>query len=152
MEIYRFKNLDFRLPQGAGVIKAAQAAKLTAANDIVTSAEAHAAQIIEEAKQHLEDERKRGFVEGQKAAEAAALDRLMQEQATLDACLRDTEESLARLVLASVRKIVHDFDDLELAQSLIKTGLTRVRREKRVQIRVPESLTDALYARLDNLL
>ena len=152
MEIYRFKNLDFRLPQGSGVIKAAQAAKLTAANDIVTSAEAHAAQIIEEAKQHLEDERKRGFVEGQKAAEAAALDRLMQEQATLDACLRDTEESLARLVLASVRKIVHDFDDLELAQSLIKTGLTRVRREKRVQIRVPEALTDALKARLDELL
>ena len=47
MEIYRFKNLDFRLPQGSGVIKAAQAAKLTAANDIVTSAEAHAAQIID---------------------------------------------------------------------------------------------------------
>ncbi|MEL6838995.1 MAG: type III secretion system stator protein SctL [Pseudomonadota bacterium] len=152
MEIYRFKELGFRLPQGSGLIKAVDAAKLTAANDIVTSAQTHAAQIIEDAKQHLEDERKRGFAEGQAAANKAALDRLMQEQATLDANLTGIEKSLARLVLASVRKIVHDYDDLDLAEALIHSGLTKVRREKRVQILVPEALTDDLKARVDSLL
>ncbi len=152
MEIYRFKDLGFRLPQGSGVIKAAQAAELTAANDLVTSAQAHAAQIVEEAKQHLEAERARGFGEGQQAAAKAAVERLMHEQATLDDSLIDIEKSLARLVLASVRKIVHDFDDIALAEALIHSGLTKVRREKRVQIYVPEVLTDALKARLDGVL
>lgn len=151
-EIYRFKDLGFRLPQGAGVIKAAQAAELTLANDIVTSARAQAAQIVEDAQQHLEAERKRGFAEGQQAAQQAVVERLMHEQATLDDSLIDIEKTLARLVLASVRKIVHDFDDIALAEALIQSGLTKVRREKRVQIRVPEILTDALKARLDGLL
>ncbi len=151
MEIYRFEKLGFRLPQGSGLIKAAKAAELTAANDIVTSAETHAAQIIADAQKHLEEERARGYAEGQQAAEADALDRLLREQATLDASLTDIEKGLARLVLASVRKIVHDFDDIALAEALIHSGLTKVRREKRVQIRVPEALTDDLKARDEGL-
>ncbi|WP_341367285.1 type III secretion system stator protein SctL [Yoonia sp. BS5-3] len=152
MDIYRFKKLGFRLPQGSGLIKASEAAKLSAANDLVASAEAQAAQIVEEAKQHLEAERERGFAEGQKAAEQAALERLLTEHATLDAHLSEIEESLARLVLVSVRKIVHGFDDISLAEALIQSGLTKVRREKRVQIRVPEALADTLRERIDALM
>ncbi|MEL6681608.1 MAG: hypothetical protein AAFQ09_03070 [Pseudomonadota bacterium] len=151
MDVYRFKELGFRLPAGSGLIKAADTGKLTAADDIVVAARTQAAEIVKDAKEHHESERARGFAEGQKAAQQAALDRLMQEQATLDAGLAKIDASLARLVLATVRKIIHDFDDISLAEALIKSGLTKVRREKRVQIRIPEALSEGLRARVDGL-
>lgn len=150
MDVYNFHELGFRLPQGGGVIKAPKADELGAAHGIVTAAKAKAAQIIEDAKAHFESERQRGFSEGQDAANVAALERLLKEQATLDASLAEIEHSLARLVLASVRKIIHDFSDVALAEALIHSGLSKVRREKRVQVHVPDALTDEMKARIDS--
>jgi len=152
MDIYRFKELGFRLPAGSGLIKTADVQALDTAQDIIATAKAQAAKIVEEAKLHLESERQRGFAEGQQAAENVALERLLKEQDTLEASLTEIESSLARLVVASVRKIIHDFEDVDAALALISSGLTKVRREKRVQIRIPEALTAELKPRVDDLI
>ncbi|MEL7390233.1 MAG: type III secretion system stator protein SctL [Pseudomonadota bacterium] len=152
MDVYRFKELGFQLPQGSGVIKASKADELNVAHDILTTAKAKATEIIEDAKTFLENEKQRGFAEGQSAANAAALERLLCEQATLDASLSEIEQSLAGLVLASVRKIIHDFSDVALAEALIHNGLNTIRREKRAQVYVPETLTDEMKTRIDSFM
>lgn len=152
MQVYRFKDLGFQLPEGSGLIKADAAADLGRANDVVATAEERAAQIVEDAKQHFESERARGFREGQDAAKQEALDRLLTEHQTLEQRLSAMESSLARLVTASVRKIVSSFNDADLAEALVHSALGKVRRENRVQLRVPETLTEAFKSRVDRLI
>ncbi len=152
MKFYRFKELGFRLPIGSGLIKAPHASKISCAADLVDSAHKYRKQMVDEAKQHFENERQRGFWEGQQAADEAALERIFSEQAALESGLAKIEEGLTELVLATVKKIIFDFDDISLAEALVRNGLRKVRGEQRVHIHVPEALTEAFNARLDTLL
>ncbi len=150
MDIYNLHELGFRLPQLSGVIRATKANEFAEAHDIVAIAKAKAAQIMEDAEAQFEIERQRGFEEGHNKANISAIERLLLEEETLESSLAEIEQSLVRLVLASVRKIIHDFSDVALAEALIHSGLGKIRREKRVQLRVPDALTDEMKSRIDS--
>ncbi len=151
MTVYRFKDLGFKPPAGASVIKARDAKMLGDADALLNDAQRTANEIIENAKVHFETERARGFKEGCAAAELDAVDRLVSEHRQLDRKLGEVEADLAQLVSTCVRKILSSFSDTELAEDVVRNALTEMRRENKVQIRLPQALMAAFQSRVTGL-
>ncbi|MEM8796785.1 MAG: type III secretion system stator protein SctL [Pseudomonadota bacterium] len=151
MTYYRLSEIGFRLENGSGIIKAEDADALSQANTIVSDAEARARQIVADAEEHFELEKKRGFEVGQQMAERDAFERLVNEQISLDKGLAEIESSLAHVVVTSVRKIIAHYDDAQLAENMVATALMKMRRQKRLQLRVPPELMSGFEARVQKL-
>src|SRR5690606_6224672 len=58
------------------------------------------------------------------------------ESALLDRKLAEIESGLVEIVVASVRRLIHGFDDREKAISLVRAALKQMRREKKAELRV----------------
>ncbi len=151
MTMYRFKDLSFKPPSGASLIKSRDAGLLGDADALLKEAQRKADDIIQNAQTHFEAERERGLTEGRAAAELKALERLASEHRQLDQKLGEIEASLAGLVSACVRKIIQSFNDTQLAEDLVHSALTKMRRENKVQIRLPHALMADFQSRVGGL-
>lgn len=134
--LYRLKDLHIRLPAGAHVIKAEAANSLAGSTALLDEAERKAAQIVEEAQRHYEQEKIRGYREGAAQASMEAVTRLLEEEAKLESCLAAINEDLADIVIACVRKIIDRFDDRDLARAYIRTAVRKMCRQRRIRLSV----------------
>jgi type III secretion protein L len=137
---YRLTELGFALESGARHVAAEAFAPIDAAKDLLDSAEAKAAQIVKDATDVYESEKRRGYDEGREAARLEAVERLLHEQITLDNGLRKLHAELASIVVASVRKLVDGFDDVARAEAILRGALKKMREEKRVELHVSPTL------------
>ncbi len=149
MSIYLLKDLDHKLAQGTAVIKRDDFSKVEHANELVRNAEIRAAEIIADAERHFQSEKKRGFTEGMEQSNRDAFERLLNEQLALDKKLSIIEGSLSSLVNACVRKLISTFSNTELAEATTRNALGKMRRENRVQLRVPIDLVAGFKKRVD---
>jgi type III secretion protein L len=134
--LYRLKELGFRIPVGGQIIKAAEAESLSVSTLLVEEAEKKAAGIVEKAEQHYEEEKARGYREGLANAAMEAVNRLLDEEAVLETSLVSIDEDLADIVLACVRKIIGKFDDHALARAYIGNAVRQMRRQKRIRLSI----------------
>lgn len=130
------KPLGFRLAAGAHLVAAEETGAMEAASRLVAAAEARAAEIVAEAETLRRAEAERGYQDGLAEGRRAALARLLSEQAALDAGLREVERDLGELVAVAVRRLVEGFDDRARVETVIRSALSQMRREKRAQLRL----------------
>jgi len=141
---YRLKDLGFALAAGAHVLPKEAVEPIAAATALVDEAQRSAGQIVAEARQAYEDEKRRGYEEGVTLARLEAARMLLAETDLLDRKLADAEAGLADVVVTSVRRLVQDFSDREKAVILVRAALKQMRREKKAELRV----SHAQYAEL----
>lgn len=146
---YRLRELGFRLPAGAHVIKRSVFEPVEAAEALVQEAERHAANLAAGAEAAFEAEKQRGFREGMAMARVEAAARLVNESLLLDERLAAIEGELADLVVVAMRRLIEDFDDRSKAQTLVRTALRRMRREKRAELRVSPAQFSEMKAAID---
>jgi type III secretion protein L len=150
--VYRLKTTGFKLAGGSHVIPGALFDAIDRADQIVASAEAEAERIRGEAQLAYEQEKQRGRAEGLQQAQIEAIGRLVEETGELDRALAAAEGDLARLVVAAVKKIIADYDDLARAEAVVRSALAHMRREKRAELSVAPALADALRGRIGVIL
>jgi type III secretion protein L len=127
------------------VLRGSQYAVLTDAQGVLEHARATAARIIADAEAAYRTEQERGYAEGVAAAkveQATAMVRLSERTA---AYLKDLEQEIADLVIASLRRIVADFDDRQRVLTVVRSGLVLVRRQKHVLLHIHPD--DAVFVR-----
>jgi type III secretion protein L len=140
---YRLKELGFTLAAGAHVLPRAEVEPIEAATALLDAAKRQAEDIVGEAKQAFEDEKRRGYEEGLTAGRLEAARMLLAETELLDGKLAGIETELAALVVASVRRLVQGFSDREKAEILVREALRQMRREKKAELRVaPEQYAE----------
>lgn len=66
--------------------------------------------------------------------------------------LSEVEKALADILMSGIKKIIGEYDQEELAVSLVKNALQHVRNEKQVTIRIPPSQFKMVKARLNEIL
>ncbi|QFT33942.1 Yop proteins translocation protein L [Labrenzia sp. THAF82] len=142
--LYNPQKIGLAVAQGEGVIKAKDLEALGSASEIVSSAEARAAEIIAAAETEFQNQKERGYAEGRKHAQKEALTCLLEEDAYLDLKLQNLENRLASLVKSSVRKVLSEFDDSCLAVSATKSALRQMRDELTIQIRLAPEMVEAI--------
>lgn len=141
--IYDLRTLDHAVSRGNGILKAKDMAQLDQARGLILAAEQQAEEIRQKAQEHYEAEKERGYQEGHRAAEEAALSRILSEQIYLDGKLNDLEADLADLIKSCVRKLVSTFDDFALAEAAATSALSKMRNEKQIQFYLPPGLMEA---------
>lgn len=152
VDYYRLKEIGLQLGAGTRIIKRAEMADLENATNIIIAARQRAADIVAEAERLREEERRRGHEEGLKAAEAETFERLIREQAQFDDALERSRAEITDLVLACTRSIVQHLNPADVAVSMTRTALGRMRREKRCQLFAPASIAAEIQARIETIL
>lgn len=146
------RTVRAHLAPGTRILRAAEVGAWADAEALVASAHARADAIVAGAEEALENERRRGYEQG--LAEA----RLEQAEKMIDTVSRTVdyfakvETEVVKLVMASVRKIMGDFDDRERVVIAVKSALSVVRNQKQMTLRVHPLQVDALREHVNELL
>src|ERR1700733_2309703 len=103
---YRLKDFGFTMAGGGYVVPRSEFAAMEEASRLLAQAEATCAEILEQARETYENEKRRGYEEGLANARIESIGQLIRESSDLDQGLRAVERYLARIVAESVHKLL----------------------------------------------
>lgn len=149
---YRLKDLGFTLASGAHVLSREAVEPIAAATALVDEAHRSAEQIVADARDAYEAEKRRGYEEGLTLARLETARMLLAETDLLDRKLAGAEAELTDVVVAAVRRLVQGFSDREKAEILVRAALKQMRREKKAELRVSHEQYHELRESISGLL
>lgn len=134
------------------LLKAGDYQTLVAARQALADAERQAQELRTEALQEYERQKQRGYDEGINAAKLEMAERMIEmAERTVD-YFAQVEDKMAMLVVLALRKILGEFDNLELTRRVVRHALQVVSNQSQVTIRVAPVQESALRQRLGELL
>jgi type III secretion protein L len=149
---YRLRDFGFALAAGGYVVPRSEFTAIEEATALLEQAEATCAEIVEQARETYESEKRRGYEEGLASARVEVISQLLRESSELDRGLRAVERDLAAIVAECVHKLLLGVDDAIRAEAVVRAALRQMRREKRAELRVPSALYPHFKERIDDIL
>ena len=134
------------------LVKAAEVATVRSAEEIISTAEAEAARIREEAKAAFEEEKKKGYAKG---LADGKLEISMQKLDLLDssvAFMEPVEDKMADVVLKALRSCVVEIGDKEMVIQIVRKTMNAViRTQRQVTLKVAPEMVEVVRARVAEL-
>ena len=134
------------------LVKAADVATVRSAEEIISTAEAEAARIREEAKAACAEEKKKGYAKG---LADGKLEISMQKRDMLDArvaCMESVEDKMADVVLKALRSCVVEIGDKEMVIQIVRKTMNAViRTQRQVTLKVAPEMVEVVRARVAEL-
>ncbi|MDP0560996.1 MAG: HrpE/YscL family type III secretion apparatus protein [Candidatus Endonucleobacter sp. (ex Gigantidas childressi)] len=122
------------------------------AKKVIEQGSAQAVDIAEKAKVAFQQEKKKGYLAGLEESQFEQAEQILTVVSRTINYLAGIEKSMVDILLTGVKKIIGDFDQEEVAVSLVKSALQHVRNEKQVTIRVPQSQYSMIKGRVSEIL
>ena len=134
------------------VVKAADAATVCSAADVIAAAEAEAADIREEAKAAFEAEKQRGYEKGIADGKMEiAMQKLDQVDSSV-AFMEGVEAKMAEVVMKALRTCVTEIGDREMVVQIVrKTMAAVIRTQRTVTLKVAPDMVESVRARISEL-
>ncbi len=134
------------------IIKKAELARYYDANAILEKSRQTAAEVEKKAQEDHQRRYEEGYAEGVEQGKSEYSLKIMETvMAQLDA-LEDLEKQIVEVVIAAVNKIVGEIDRRELIVRVVSKGMSAVRGEKKILVKVSRAeeayVTEALKASL----
>lgn len=145
-------NVRLELDPKCKVLKADDYVVYLEAQEIIKAAQQQAAETADEARKAYEHEKKRGYQDGMAESKAEQTEHMLKVVSKTINYLSDIEDTLANILISCVKKIIGEYNQEDLALSLVKNALQHVRNEKHVTIRIPPAQYSAVQARLNTIL
>ncbi len=143
---------DFALQADRRVVKAADAATVRSAAEIIAAAEAEAARIREDAKAAFEAEKRRGY---EKGLDDGKMEIAMQKLDQVDssvAFMENVEEKMAEVVMKALKTCVTEIGDREMVVQIVRKTMNAViRTQKHVTLKVAPDMVETVRARAAEL-
>ena len=143
---------NFVLQSDRRLVKAADAATVRTAEEIIADALEEAARIREEAKAAFEAEKKRGY---EKGIADGKVEISMQKLDLLDssvAFMESVEDKMADVVLKALRSCVVEIGDREMVVQIVKKTMTAViRTQRQVALKVAPEMVEVVRGRVAEL-
>ncbi|HET8726424.1 MAG TPA: type III secretion system stator protein SctL [Alphaproteobacteria bacterium] len=114
----------------------------------VEEARAYAEKLREQAAAAFEEERRRGFAEGQEAARTEGASLLAEASARIDRHLSGLDQALATLVIDTIERILGACDHRELSLRAIRHALDEARTDEALTLYVQPDMVEQLRRRL----
>ena len=143
---------DFQLAPDTRVIKASEYAEFQDAEKIIEAAKQQAEQILQNANEVYEGQKKKGYEDGIQSARIDQADQMFKLVSRSIDYLAGLEGKLASILMSGIRRILGEFDGQEMVISLVKNALQHVRHEKSVTVRVPPTQFTAVQAKTAEIL
>ncbi len=143
---------NFVLQSDRRLVKAAEAATVRTAEEIIADALEEAARIREEAKAAFEAEKKRGY---EKGIADGKVEISMQKLDLLDssvAFMESVEDKMADVVLKALRSCVVEIGDREMVVQIVKKTMNAViRTQRQVALKVAPEMVEVVRGRVAEL-
>ncbi|HIO91501.1 MAG TPA: HrpE/YscL family type III secretion apparatus protein [Leucothrix mucor] len=147
----KIKQLETGLKSGERIIKARDYAEFVKAEDLVRDIEHEKTKSELASTEALLKAVRNGIKQGEEESRQQISDQMVKASSAAISQLTKVEKDLSLVVLNAVRKIIDDFDDDELALSMVKNGLKLVCKSQRVTVRVNPEKMDTLMQGLMSL-
>ena len=142
----------FALQADRRVVKAADAATVRSAAEIIAAAESEAARIREESKAAFEAEKRRGY---EKGLDDGKMEIAMQKLDQVDssvAFMENVEEKMAEVVMKALKTCVTEIGDREMVMQIVRKTMNAViRTQKQVTLKVAPDMVETVRARVSEL-
>lgn len=139
------------LSRSTRIIKAREFSTLTQSIELIEKAREISEQQVREAAADISAQREAAKQEGLRAGEMQSTEQIVLLKQKIDRYLGGVEQELAELVFDAVKKIVLNFDDMELVRHSIQQGLKQVRARKHVSVRVSQLNVSQVEAFIDSM-
>ena len=132
---------NLNLVPGQKILKSADYMHFLESEHLIQAAQAKAAQIIKDAESVYEQEKLRGYEDGQLQAKQECAEVIVDTVAQCNRYYISSEKTLTQAVLSCVGKILQGFDDVEVTLTVVREALQLVSNQKQVILHVnPEQV------------
>ncbi len=156
MRFVRFQDLHNApvpvLDRSEYVIDPESVAVWNDAQQLLTDARAEAERIRGEALAAYEAEKQRGYEEGLMEARLEESERMIENAGRAVDYFAAIEQKIVGLVMLAVKRIMSDFNDLDRVIAVVQSGLSVMRNQKHLTLRLSPEHADAVKARAAELL
>ena len=156
MGFIRFQDIQsapLAVPQPSQQVLSPQdVAQWQNAQDMLQAAQMQADRIRAEAVEAFEAEKRRGYAEGQAEARLDEAERLIDNANLAVEYFAAIENKIVKLVMQAVRRIMTDFDDSSRVMAVVQSGLSVMRNQKQLTLRLSPDHVDHVKARAHELL
>ena len=122
------------------------------AQQLLAQARQEAERIRAEAVQAYEDEKQRGYDEGVAMARMDEAERLIENATRTVDYFAGIEQKIVALVMNAVRRIMADFDDTTRVLAVVQSGLSVMRNQKQLTLRLSPEHAATVRDRAQHLL
>ena len=122
------------------------------AHQLLADAHAEAERIRADAIKAYEEQRQQGYEEGLAMARMDEAERLIENAARSVDYFAAIEQKIVSLVMSAVRKIMSDFDDTTRVLAVVQSGLSVMRNQKQLTLRLPPDYAEMVRERAHDLL
>ncbi|KDD26739.1 SctL family type III secretion system stator protein BscL [Bordetella bronchiseptica] len=141
-----------RADPATDVLRAEDYAELLSAAQIVAQAHRRADEIVAEAREEFERERRRGYEEGRREALTDQAEKMIETVSRTIDYFAGIENEMIELVMSAVRKIVDGYDDRERTVIAVRNALAVVRNQRQMTLRLHPDEVDVLREGMNQLL
>ena len=150
--VFHLKKQNLSAPAGKNFLKAEEYGQLLKANEILDAAHITASETIAQAHEIYEINKKKGYEDGLTEGRLEHAQKIMDTAIEAIEFFGTMENTIAKLVIECLEKVIEAIDKEELVLEIVKSGLAIARNEKRVVVRVCEDDLDAVQNSLSSLL
>ena len=134
--LFRLSNTTISPAAGTRVLSSADAGLLLEANELIAAATRRAEEIEENAKLAYEQQRIKGYEDGQDACRSEYTDKVLEVAMQSVEYIEGLEQTIVKVVTESVERVIGELDDNERIVRIVRTALTTVRNQRRIIVRV----------------
>lgn len=134
------------------VLSPEQVRSWQSAQQMLQDARAEADRIRAEAEQAYEAEKQRGYEEGLTMARMDEAERLIENATRTVDYFSGIEQKIVALVMNAVRRIMADFDDTTRVLAVVQSGLSVMRNQKQLTLRLSPEHAATVRERAQQLL
>jgi len=143
---------SLNLQPDAKVVRAEQYQAYLDARQVVARAEAEAERIREEARQEFERQKRQGYEDGMREAQAVMAEKMIDTVSRSVEFVAAMEHQVTEIVIQVLEKILGQFDNEELVVRAARTALEVVQNQTTVTLRVSPEQVPAVKARVGEIL
>jgi type III secretion protein L len=121
---------------GIRVLRAAETGLLLEAKDLLAAATRRAAEIEESARLAYEEQRRRGYEDGQETCRSEYAEKVLEVALQSVEYIEGLEQTIVKVVTEAVERVIGEMDESERIVRIVRTALSAVRNQKRVVVRV----------------
>jgi len=150
--MFRLAKSQLEFVENRAILPARDYATFVEAEGLIEAARAEAQCIRREAEEEYARRSAEGYETGLEKGKAEIAERMVDYMGRSAAYFSKVEGVLIDVVMRAARRIIGEFDQIELVERVVKRALEATRNEGHVTVRVAPALADDLKSRIGNIL
>ena len=150
--LFRLNNNALSPAAGTRVLSSAESTLLLEAGELLAAAAKRAQEIEEAATLAYEEQRKKGYEDGQEACRSEYAEKVLEVALQSVEYIEGLEQTIVNVVTEAVERVIGELDDNERIVRIVRTALSAVRNQKRVVVRVAPADSKAVTEGLASMI